>query len=357
MDVEEVRKYVDYAQETIDESPQMDEANTKAAILQPAFLDLLGWGIPKNTQLEYSVDAFGKTYRVDYALLLEGAPVAFIEAKGVDTSLISKHREQLKAYLKNEDVNLGILTNGAEYEFYRRRVVDSKVTVNTLAEVSLQDLPDRVAMLEAYTKGAIQTDEWERILNRFRELEEARNTLKTQKDDLATELREVLSNAVSDVISARAESQAKEMIDRLVRDIEVEIDSDGGSPAKEDEGSSKDLSDYSGEYVAKIINEKATLATFVGDNQSEAMAEVVSYLIENDDLISEIGPIPYVPGQKNALINDQPMHPDGEREMRTYRELTDDYYLFTSFNKQDKKRHLRRFANECDLGIQFEGEW
>jgi len=36
----------------------MDEANTKAAVLRD-FLKLLNWQIPQNTQLEYSVEAFG----------------------------------------------------------------------------------------------------------------------------------------------------------------------------------------------------------------------------------------------------------------------------------------------------------
>ena len=60
MNEEAVRQYTNHAQATIESSPQMDEANTKAAVLRE-FLDLLGWDIPSNTQLEYSVKAFGKT--------------------------------------------------------------------------------------------------------------------------------------------------------------------------------------------------------------------------------------------------------------------------------------------------------
>jgi len=127
MDEDAVQSYVDHAQSTIEAAPQTDEANTKAAVLRD-LLELLDWTIPENTQLEYSVKAFGKTYKVDYALILEGTPVAFLEAKGVDTTLTENHRKQLKAYLKNEDVNLGILTNGEEYEFYRREIVDPRST-------------------------------------------------------------------------------------------------------------------------------------------------------------------------------------------------------------------------------------
>jgi len=84
MDRDAVIGYVDRAEVVLSTSPQLDEANTKAAILRD-FLELLGWKIPANTQLEYSVEAFGQTYKVDYALILEGTPVAFLEAKGADT--------------------------------------------------------------------------------------------------------------------------------------------------------------------------------------------------------------------------------------------------------------------------------
>lgn len=361
MDEVAVRDYVERARSVIETSPQMDEANTKAAVLRD-FLKLLGWEIPTNTQLEYSVKAFGKIYKVDYALVLEGAPIAFIEAKGVDTPLTDKHREQLAAYLKNEDVNWGVLTNGEQYEFYRRRVVDSKVNVNALADTELQNLPDRVVILRAFTKDAIQTGDAEKIATRINKLKQSRTVLESEKDRLATEVTELLTDEISDAISSPAESQAKEMIDRLIQDIETEIVSDeavspdnGGddTPPTVPEAST----DTSGEYVIKIRNGDTVIATLADDNQSEVMAEATEYLIENHELVSALEPLPYVPGRKNALINDEPMHPGNEGKMRTYRKLANSYYLFTSFNKRDKKRQVQRLADKCGLEVEFEGSW
>jgi hypothetical protein len=124
MDSASITEYVDSAQSDIEDSPQMGETTTKASILND-FIELLDWEIPTNTELEYSVKAFASTYKVDYALILGGRPVAFVEAKGLDTTLTSTHREQLTAYLQNENVRLGILTNGQEYEFYYRYLGDS----------------------------------------------------------------------------------------------------------------------------------------------------------------------------------------------------------------------------------------
>jgi hypothetical protein len=206
----------------------MDEANTKAAVLRD-FLDLLGWEIPTNTQLEYSVEAFRQTYKVDYALILEGTPVAFLEAKGADTSLTADHDEQLSSYMMNENVNYGILTNGKRYWFFQRRVDASNVSVERVGDISLEDLPSRLAVVRAYTKDAIETGEAGKILGRINRLREARSTLEADKDDLSTQLTNVLTDSVSDVVSSFAESQSKELIDRLIEDIESEIDSDGGT--------------------------------------------------------------------------------------------------------------------------------
>jgi len=205
----------------------MDEANTKAAILRD-FLDLLDWQIPANTQLEYSVEAFGQTYKVDYALVLEGTPVAFLEAKGADTALTAKHEEQLSSYMTNKNVTYGILTNGKQYRFFQRRVDATNVDVQKVGDVALENLPNRLAVLQAYKKDAIESGESGKILGRINELREARRTLEAEKDDLATELANLLADQVSDTISSLAESQSKEMIDRLVQDIDSEIDADGG---------------------------------------------------------------------------------------------------------------------------------
>jgi hypothetical protein len=225
MDEKAVREYVEHAEATIKDAPQMDEANTKAAVLRE-FLDLLDWNIPGNTQLEYSVEAFGQTYRVDYALILDGTPVAFLEAKGVDTALTADHDEQLSSYMMNENVNYGILTNGDQYRFFQRRLDASNVNVQQVGDVAIQDLPNRFTVLQAYSKDAIESGESGKILGRINELREAKSTLEAEKDALADDLVEVLADRVSETLSSLAESQSKEMIDRLIEDIESEIDGD-----------------------------------------------------------------------------------------------------------------------------------
>jgi hypothetical protein len=358
MNEDAVCAYVDHARATIEAAPQMDEANTKAAVLRD-FLDLLSWTIPENTRLEYPVKAFGKTYKADYALVLEGTPVAFLEAKGVDTSLTEKHRKQLQAYLKNEDVNLGILTNGREYEFYRREIIDSKVTVNTLATATLSSLSDKMTTLSAFTKDAIQTEEWIPILDRIRALRDARTELEARKDELAGEVAHVFTEQLSDVLASPAESQAKEMIDRLIRDIEREIDDGSGEPADPevvpDQVIGRGSSDAADRYHVQLLNENKTLAEFAEAQQVDAFLHAVDNLVRNHDLISELRPLPYIPGRTRPIINDQ-TNADG-KAMKQPRELSGGYYVETNLSSIQKQRELGRMASQCELTVEFVGNW
>jgi hypothetical protein len=266
-----IGEYVEQSEGVLDSSPQMDEANTKAAVLRD-FLALLDWQIPQNTQLEYSVKAFGQTYKVDYALILEGTPVAFLEAKGADTALTADHDEQLSSYMMNKNVNYGILTNGKQYRFFQRRVDASNVNVQQVGHVALKDLPNRLAVLKAYEKEAIESGESSKILGRINELREARRTLEADKDDLAATLSNTLADEVSDSISSLAETQAKEMIDRLIEDIVSEIDADGSAggstTGSTGSGSSGNIELRQNQVIGKITrneiegDDKAKVAVF-----------------------------------------------------------------------------------------------
>lgn len=359
LDEKRVREYVEQAQSTIESAPQMQEATTKAAVLRD-FLDLLNWEIPTDTQLEYSVKAFNRTYKVDYALVLEGTPVAFLEAKGVDTPLTQKHRKQLQAYLKNEDVNWGILTNGKEYKFYQREVVDSKVQVNSLTSTQLADLPANMTVLRAFTKDAIQSGESKKFAKRIRELKDSLSTLDSEKGEIADQITSLLTDRVSEAIQPHAESQAKEMIDRLSQDIENEIDSDSDLPVDpepvdpiEPPGDDKPTSD--GEYCIEFVSGGKALATFSSKMQVEAFVDAVEHLVENHDLIEKLEPLPYIPGRTRPIIHDKKRYE--ETEILQPWELSDSYFIETNTSSTQKQRELRRLAERCDFDVEFSGGW
>jgi len=191
-----VDEYVEHAQELVEQFPQMDEATTKAAIMRD-FLDLLDWQIPRNTWLDYSVAAFGESSTVDYALVLDDDPAAFIEVKGVDTSLTVDHEVRLLSNMINNEVDYGILTNGEQYSFFQRQAEASNMNVKKVAEVDVRDLSERKTLLEAYSSDAIRSGESGDIIDRMDEEIEAGRELDI-KDDLGAELRDLLSTRYPD---------------------------------------------------------------------------------------------------------------------------------------------------------------
>lgn len=86
------------------------------------------------------------------------------------------------------------------------------------------------------------------------------------------------------------------------------------------------------------------------------MAGAVEYLVSEHDLIQNLPAFPYVPGKKSAILNDEPVHENGEK-MRQYRQLDAGYYVYTSLNQESKKRHISRFAEMCDVEVEFGGAW
>jgi hypothetical protein len=130
--------------------------------------------------------------------------------------------------MTNKNVTYGILTNSKQYRFFQRRVDASNVDVQKVDDVALNDLPDNLTLFNAYTKDAIETGKSEDFFRRINKLREARQTLEADKDDLGVKLSNLLADEVSDSISSLAETQAKEMIDRVVADIKSEIDADNG---------------------------------------------------------------------------------------------------------------------------------
>lgn len=97
------------------------EETTKQALILP-MLDILGFNAydPTKVQAEYRAEYRGvkSTDRIDYALMLNGEPVAFIEAKSYGEEL-SNHEGQLERYFNSAtNVLIAAITNGVEWRFF-----------------------------------------------------------------------------------------------------------------------------------------------------------------------------------------------------------------------------------------------
>ena len=118
----EFRNQIELMQKQVMEKKTLihNEENTKQSLINP-FLLLLGYDVhdPKEVEFEFGASfSFKNSDKVDYAIKVDGKPLFFIEAKKV-TEDLSNHYAQLEYYLStNNDVKVGILTNGIVYKFF-----------------------------------------------------------------------------------------------------------------------------------------------------------------------------------------------------------------------------------------------
>ena len=104
---------------------------------------------------EYSADAKSKGGEsVDYAIMRDGKPIIFIEAKSASTKLNDTHWKQLYNYFNAKDVRIGILTNGLEYRFYADLKKSHIMDKQPFMTIDMLNLDERsVAALQNFTKS------------------------------------------------------------------------------------------------------------------------------------------------------------------------------------------------------------
>ena len=341
----------------------MDEQNTRARLIDPFIKEILGWDFYSTSiEMEYSVQMGSTKKKVDYALFADGSPAAFIEAKGCDTTISESHADQLRSYMQQEWVDWGVLTNGRSFHVYRLKKDGEKPGVEFLRRIELADLSANDWLLAALSEESIRSGASTEIYQRVERRQQAIEALSDGKSEISEALRETVVDRVGEVVSQPAESLSKTFVDDLI--AELESDQNDGRAGTDEPTQSKTVSDHnkktetddlSDTYVVEIADQTES-TSFSDDNQADLMATAVDHLIREHGLIDAYAPLPYVPGKKIAILNDKPIHPSGE-EMRLYRAVGDNYYVYTSLNKGDKKRHLSDFTDACGVDISFDGEW
>ncbi len=134
--------------------PQMknNETATVHVSVLP-FIRALGYNTQDLSEVypEYSIlnmDA------VDYAVLRDGEPIIFLEAKKAGENLSAKHWKQLFEYFNADKARVGILTNGVEFRFYtdsvKQNIMDEEpfLTIDVLKLDAL-----RINVLEGFSKS------------------------------------------------------------------------------------------------------------------------------------------------------------------------------------------------------------
>lgn len=347
MSSSEVDDFVDYAKPVIDRSPQMNEETTKARIIQP-LLERLGWDITKDIELEFSISMHGRHHSVDYALMIEEKPSLFIEAKGCDTPLDKDHGEQLETYMKQHNVNWGLLTNGKEYRVMFRQTQDGDVHVAQLGSITLEQFPQRVDLWKTLTKESIQKGEAIEIAEHIQEINRIIDELTTIKDDIADTVTKTVTSQIGESISNIVESEAKAFVDNLIDSLEAETK--GGVPETPVERTEVRpvVSNFWEEIKREfgIVKEGNTISLPEGKPANATYTDFVEYLV-NAGHISE-GDVPIESGPTRYILNSEPVDQRGS-DMHNPKRING-FYLETHMSSQDIKRRILELGEEFGQG-------
>jgi len=125
------------------------------------FFQLLGYNVfnPLEFVPEYAAD-FGvkKDARVDYAILVNDAPVILIECKPCNEAL-DKHSGQLFQYFAATPARFGILTNGTKYRFYTDLNESNKMDSDHFLEFDIFDMHENtLAELKRFAKPTLDIE-------------------------------------------------------------------------------------------------------------------------------------------------------------------------------------------------------
>ena len=336
MESDTIENYVQYAGQILDNHPQMDEANTKARLIRD-LLELLGWDFATDIQLEYSIPMASRTHKVDYALLLEDAPVAFVEAKGCDTSLSDSDRDQLRTYMKTQDIDWGLLTNGKTNEIFQRQVEGGKVRVHRLGAAKVGELAQKSNLLSALSKQSIESGEAKNIARKINEIQRTKRRLRENKEDIAESIARTVTEAVGDSISQQSENEAKTLVDNLI----AELDDEG----EIDPVTTKQLADFwdTVERTTGIVKREDEVILREDISGAEQLRDFVTFLHENGYL--DETDLPIKSGETRYLLNNEPLHQDGEEMVRP-KQAGDSVYVETHNNTKNKKEFILRLGEQ-----------
>jgi len=220
VNTEALSKIVQRAMNLIETEPQMNEPNTKVRITQP-LLEALGWDIYNREEvtLEYPVSIGTSTAKVDYALMLEGEPAVFVEAKGFDTDIGEPHARQVISYGKVEDVKWVVVTNGKSIRIYNTSwgSTPSDCLVDT---VDVKDCFDKIETLELLSKESVFSQEIDAVARRMKETKDAIRKLVEEKEQISVGITNVLRERLGENLQARVENHIPELVDTLIKKLE-----------------------------------------------------------------------------------------------------------------------------------------
>ncbi len=155
-----------------------NEEQTKVSLINP-YLEILGYDVrdPDICRFEFTADIGKSGEKVDYAIMRDGKPAIFIEAKAA-TRQFSNHDPvpgQLQRYFISEEAEFAVLTNGIVWNWYMSysgpKLEETPFKTHDVRHPELTDM-DWLWSVSGYvsdSQRAIKQAEAERMRSAFQE--------------------------------------------------------------------------------------------------------------------------------------------------------------------------------------------
>lgn len=168
---EEIKKLSSIIKNDDVKSTVTSEAATKNVFIIP-FIEALGYDFRKPNEVvpEFTCDIGAKKgEKIDYAILIEKAPVLLIECKHWEQNLDS-YTNQLKRYFGVSKAKFGLLTNGITYKFFTDIERENIMDDIPFLEVDLTNIEDnQIEELKKFHKSHFDIA---KIVGRAKELKD-----------------------------------------------------------------------------------------------------------------------------------------------------------------------------------------
>jgi len=156
------------------------EEDTKIAVIQPFINKVLGYNTANLNEVKSEVNTDYGSFKIDYAIFKDGAPIILIECKKCADILDKKYLNQLKTYypgIKGAKSKFGILTNGIQYQFYTdiqdENILDSK----PFFEFNLLNINDSDIKILSYFNKSEDINNARQIAEELKKRKDLRNKI------------------------------------------------------------------------------------------------------------------------------------------------------------------------------------
>lgn len=202
-------------------SKDINEEQTKHSLVLPFFM-ALGYNIFDMTEFipEYTAD-FGikQGEKVDYAIVMNGQPIAVIEVKKIGKQLSQDNISQLFRYYSTTDARFAILTNGNDYWFFTDSKKTNKMDTDPYLKIRLTDLTENDTVeLCKYSRDNIQRID---ISNSIAEIRLRNKSVEIISDIVNGEIPTSFIDWISEVCEVSDLDRAKsaELINEAVQQV------------------------------------------------------------------------------------------------------------------------------------------